>query len=142
MKFWDTSALVPLILDEPMSQRMRSVFGNDPEIVTSAFTSVEIASAVWRRRHAGKISVAAHQDADILFANLSTSWSEHPVTEDAIHAAIGAMSRHALRAGDALQLGAALVAAGDATKPYFVTLDEDLAAAARAEGFPVIGRSP
>lgn len=138
MRIWDTSALVPLILDEPKSEQMRAVFAGDPEIVTSALTPVEIASAVWRRRHAGKISVAAHQDADLLFANLSTSWLEYPLTQDTIDAAIGVMSRYALRAGDALQLGSALVAAGETEKPHFVTLDEDLKAAARGEGFPVL----
>jgi predicted nucleic acid-binding protein len=121
-----------------MSSRMRSIFSDDPDIVTSAFTPVEIACAVWRRRHAREISVAAHQDADILFANLSTSWFEYPVSQDEIDAAIGVMSRHALRAGDALQLGTAIVAAYLTTKPHFVTLDEDLKAAARAEGFPVL----
>jgi uncharacterized protein len=138
MRFWDTSALVPLILDEPASARMRAVFAEDPNILTSAFTPIEIASAVWRRRHAGELSVAAHQEADALFADLSTSWVELPVSQDAIDAAMGAMSRHSLRAGDALQLGTAIVAAGSASKGHFVTLDDQLIAAARAEGFPVL----
>ncbi|HEY0371749.1 MAG TPA: type II toxin-antitoxin system VapC family toxin [Thermoanaerobaculia bacterium] len=138
MKFWDTSALVPLILAEPKSAEMRAIYGEDPTIVTSAFTAVEVGSAVWRRRHAHQISVDAHQDADVLFASLTTTWIEYPVVQDAIDAAIGVMSRHPLRAGDALQLGTALVAAGAARKPYFVTLDEDLGLAARSEGFPVL----
>jgi hypothetical protein len=40
---------------------------------------------------------------------------------------------------DALQLAAALVACGDDRRTLpFVTLDRDLANAARAEGFPVL----
>ncbi|MGB3551121.1 MAG: hypothetical protein WA993_10545 [Candidatus Binatus sp.] len=47
---------------------------------------------------------------------------------------------HSLRAADALQLGAALVAAdGDPQSLELVTLDRRLADAARREGFPVLG---
>lgn len=138
MRFWDTSALVPLILDEPSSTRMRAIFADDPDILTSAFTTIEIASAVWRRRHAEQLPLAAHQEADELFATLSMTWTELAVSQDAIDSAIGTMSRQTLRAGDALQLGTALIAAGRASKLEFVTLDEDLKAAARAEGFPVL----
>ena len=46
---------------------------------------------------------------------------------------------HRLRAMDALQLAAALVACGnDPTTLPFVTLDRDLITAARAEGFTVL----
>ncbi|MGC2277109.1 MAG: hypothetical protein WA571_13930, partial [Candidatus Binatus sp.] len=45
-----------------------------------------------------------------------------------------------LRAADALQLGAAIVAAdGDPHSLELVTLDGRLAEAARREGFPVLG---
>ena len=47
---------------------------------------------------------------------------------------------YALRTADALQLGAALVAAdGDPQSLELVTLDRRLAEAARREGFPVLG---
>jgi hypothetical protein len=47
---------------------------------------------------------------------------------------------HPLRTADALQLGAALVAAdGDPQSLELVTLDRRLAEAARREGFPVLG---
>ena len=47
---------------------------------------------------------------------------------------------HPLRTADALQLGAALVAAdGDPQSLELVTLDRRLADAARREGFPVLG---
>ena len=46
---------------------------------------------------------------------------------------------HPLRAADALQLAAAIVAAdGDPETMAFMTLDERLALAARREGFPVV----
>jgi len=47
---------------------------------------------------------------------------------------------HPLRAADALQLSAAIVAAdGDPSSLELVTLDRRLAEAAMLEGFPVLG---
>jgi len=49
---------------------------------------------------------------------------------------------HAIRAADALQVGAALVVAGDDPPALeFVTFDEPQAAAAEREGFRVRGAS-
>jgi hypothetical protein len=49
------------------------------------------------------------------------------------------LARHTLRAADALQLAAALLAADDDPQRLeFVTLDERLAEAARLEGFRVL----
>lgn len=70
---------------------------------------------------------------------LARAWQEvQPVTA-VRQTAIRLLRVHPLRAADALQLGAAIVAAEDhpATLP-FVTLDERLAQAAEREGFPVV----
>jgi predicted nucleic acid-binding protein len=136
MMFWDTRRWFhdP---DEPKSSDAGDL-AKDPEILTSAFTTIEVASAVWRRRHANQLSLSAHQETDELFAELSMTWTEIAVLQDAIDNAIGAMSRYPLRAGDALQLGTAFLTAPSPHQLRFVTLDEDLAAAARAEGFPVL----
>ena len=135
MRFWDTSAIVPLLLEEESSSLMLATMAEDPYIVTSAFTVVEIASAIWRRRHAGELSLPAHLEAERLFADVSRTWIELPIDHDAIATAVDAISRSHLRAGDALQLGTAIARAGDLP---FVTLDEDLAMAARNAGFTVL----
>lgn len=138
MKFWDTSALIPLMLEEPKTGVMRRLLADDPHILTSAFTVIEIASAIWRRRHAGELSIAAHHDADRQFADLSNVWTELPVSTDVIQATLSVLSRHPLRAGDAVQLGTAMVASGDARDIAIVTLDKAFIAAARSEGFPTL----
>ena len=135
MRFWDTSALIPLMVKEERSEDMRSLARADPHIVTSTYTIVEIASANWRRRHAGELD---HETAERNFAELSETWIEVPVTRDVLDAAVRVLSRHSLRAGDALQLGAAHIASGQQPSLVFVALDEDLKAAARAEGFQVL----
>jgi predicted nucleic acid-binding protein len=125
------------MINEPMSEKMRSIVGDDARILTSVLTVVEVASAHWQRRHKGELSISEHEAADRNFAALSTAWVEVPITQDVIDAAVSVLSRHRLRAADALQLAAAKVAAGK-TLLAFVTLDEDLAEAAQSEGFPIL----
>ena len=47
------------------------------------------------------------------------------------------VGRHGLRGADAIQLAAAVIVRGSGTLPI-VTLDDEMIAAARAEGFPVL----
>ena len=134
MRFGDTSAIIPLLLREDSSSSMLGILETDPMIITSAFSVVEIASAVWRRRHAGELSLAAHQETDSLFAGISRTWIELPVDESVVEQAIGLISRSRLRAGDALLLATAM----STGEMPFVTLDRDQAAAARREGLTVL----
>jgi len=49
MKCWDTSALLPLFITEPMSDAVRALLSDDPGILVWGLTPVELISAVWRR---------------------------------------------------------------------------------------------
>ena len=49
MRFWDTSALVPLIVRETTTPKMLALLAEDPDITVSALTTVEILSALARR---------------------------------------------------------------------------------------------
>jgi len=139
MRFWDSSALVPLMIREISSEQMRNLLANDADIVVSVITPIEIQCALWRRRHHDELSVDQHAEAEEAFAKLSESWSEIDDILAARQVASDLIKRHVLRAADALQLAAALIAAGDNLRHLpFVTLDKDLADAARAEGFPVL----
>jgi uncharacterized protein with PIN domain len=55
VKFWDTSALVPLLVDEEPTTEVRQIFVRDPDVIIWLLTSVELLSAVGRlgRRAAG-----------------------------------------------------------------------------------------
>jgi len=48
VRFWDTSALVPLIVDEPTTAGAREMLVRDPDVAIWALTSVELLSAVSR----------------------------------------------------------------------------------------------
>lgn len=137
MRFWDTSALVPLVIDEPSTAAVAELLADDPEITVWICTSVEPASAVYRRGssrdHLGL------RNAEALIASLESIWVAIDEPREIIDHARRIVMSHRLRALDALQLAAAFVACNGVphTLP-FVTLDRDLATAARAEGFAVL----
>jgi predicted nucleic acid-binding protein len=139
MRFWDSSALIPLLIRETSSKQMRGLLASDSRIIASFITPIEIGSALWRRRHHHELTAEQHAVAEEAFSKLRESWSEMVEILAARQIALDLITRHILRAADALQLAAALIACGDdpASLP-FVTLDHDLASAARNEGFNVL----
>src|SRR5579885_1940801 len=139
MRFWDTSALLPLLVDEPARERLLELYQEDSQIVAWWGAPVEIASAVARREREGIIS-AEDADAALKAAKrLAAAWHE-VVPSDAVRRTAERLLRvHALRAADSLQLSAALIAANhDPATLEMVCFDSRLTAAARREGFAVI----
>jgi predicted nucleic acid-binding protein len=139
MRFWDSSAVVPLLLEEPSSGAIRSLLREDATMVTWRLTGTEVVSALWRRRRADELDEAARRSAEAALAILERRWTW---VEDAAHVdrrARRLLATHPLRAADALQLAAALLACDERSDVLpFVTLDERLGEAARREGFPVM----
>lgn len=136
MRFWDTSALVPLIIDEPSTLRMAEILSDDPDITVWIATNVELTSAFVRRMAGNQFAL---RNTETLVASLASTWLEIDESAAAVDRAKYLAKAHRLRAMDALQLAAALIACG--YKPgrlEFVTLDQALATAARAEGFTVL----
>lgn len=139
MRFWDSSALIPLLIREQSSDAMRAILRSDRRIAASVITPIEIESALWRRRHHGEMDAEQHMSAEEMFAELTASWSEIADIISAQRIALDLLSRHPLRAADAIQLATAIVASNATVDSLpFVTLDHTLAAAARAEGFTVL----
>jgi uncharacterized protein with PIN domain len=52
VRFWDTSALIPLILFEPGTARVIRWLRRDPDVTVWTLTRVELLSALARRRRA------------------------------------------------------------------------------------------
>ncbi len=142
MRFWDASAVVPLLLPAPAADPLFAFLKADPDMLVWWGTLVECASALARReREAGLAGADAARAWDAL-RSLSRQWQEVLPAESIRIAARRLLRVHALRAADALQLGAALVGAdGDPAGLAFVSLDLRLAEAAHREGFavPAIG---
>lgn len=138
MKFWDSSALVGLLIAEENTAALRQIRDGDPDHTVWCLTSVEIASAVARRVREG-LGAARESSFRSEWKGLSDYWREISAIDHVRSRALRLLNTHALREGDALQLGAALVACEDRPEDLpFVCLDDRLRDAARREGFPVL----
>ena len=140
MRFWDTSALLPLFVAEAHSARVRGWLRRDPVVVVWALSRVELLSALARREReepaVARGLLRARQRARAAWEE----WSEVVALEPVRRQAERLVSVHPLRAADALQLGAALVVTDlDPAGFELVTFDERLALAALKEGFSVLG---
>jgi len=139
VKFWDTSAIVPLCLRESQTPLVRNVAEEDGAIVVWWMTPVECYSAFARLRR-NDILTRAHEDqARQAVARLAADWLEVQPSHRVREAAARALLLHPLRAADAVQLSAALLwTNGQTARRHFVCLDDRLREAAQAEGFRVL----
>lgn len=137
MKFWDSSAIIPLCIDEDpeTTAAIRVMFDNDPAIVAWWGSVIECASAFARLERESRLTLEEHQAAVRNLMDLRSAWREVLPTDRVQAGAVRAVRVHGLRAGDALQLAAGLEWALPANRAHFVTLDDRLRAAAVKEGF-------
>lgn len=139
MRFWDSSALVPLLLCQPQTALARQLLEQDGELVVWWGSPVECASAIARLGREGHLTAKAEQDARSLLDALRRSWFEVQPGDAVRTQALRLLRFHPLRAADALQLAAALEWAGSPPEGDFVTLDGRLREAAQREGFGTPG---
>jgi predicted nucleic acid-binding protein len=122
MRFWDSSALIPLVVTEPQTRR------------------VELCSALARRRRAEPRATRNLTAARREVFSAWEQWTEVTAAEVVRRHAERLIEAHPLRAADAFQLGAAFVAAEELPAGLtLVTLDRQQAQAAEREGFSVLG---
>ena len=120
MRFWDSSALMTSIVEEPMSEVLGKLLREDGEIVVWWGTWVECAVAISRLLREGMLTEEDEEEA-----RASLLSQQHP-----------------RKAADALQLAAAFVWRENAAEDKsFVCLDDRLREAASEEGFDVLPNS-
>ena len=142
MKFWDASALVPLLVSQSSTRWLRRLAVQDPTILIWWGSEVECVSALARLEREGMLETGALALALDRLHQLAVGWNPVDPSDAVREAAIRFLRVHPLRAADALQLAAAYLASERRpTSLEFVTLDERLALAARKEGFLVTGIS-
>ena len=139
MRFWDSSAIVPLFVEEPRSKACRALLRADRSQLVWCLTRTEVTSAVWRLARDGVFSTDDVRSVDARLARLAARWHAITAVEPVRELAERALRVHALRAADALQLAAALVAVErrPSGRP-FVVADALLGLAAEREGFDVV----
>jgi predicted nucleic acid-binding protein len=139
MKFWDASAIVPLLVQETSSDPLRALAANDPAMLVWWGSQVECVSALTRRERAGVLTPRGLDTALRGLQQLTGYWDEIEPAQPVREAAQRFLRVHPLRAADALQLAAAYLGAERRpTTLAFVTLDQRLAVAAQKEGFAIV----
>lgn len=138
MRFWDTSALVPLLVPQSMSSRAEEWFAEDPLVVVWTLTPVEVVSAVWRLVRENALTDAEGGLVEERLDDLVLSALVVLDVDTTKRLARRLLRLHALRAFDALQLAAAVQwVDGRSEGQIFHTFDARLGLAARREGFVV-----
>jgi uncharacterized protein len=140
MRFWDSSALVALVIDDPFTERAKHWRAEDPDIAAWCLSPTEVWSAIARRRREGSLRSPDIRLARPRLADLANGWYDVDDVPAVRQRAGRLLEVHSLSAADALQLGAALLAVQDRPdRAPLVTVDKKLGAAADIEGFTVIG---
>jgi predicted nucleic acid-binding protein len=136
MKFWDSSAVIPLLVPEVMSDQTQKLFGSDPVMIVWWATEIECTSAIARRQRQVQLAEELAMDAFRRLSALQAGWHEVEPSDEIRESAKRFLRVHDLRTADALQLAAAFfVAEARPSTLEFVSMDERLLAAARREGF-------
>ena len=139
MKFWDASAIVPLLVAESTTRPLQALANRDSDLLVWWGSQVECASALARLERGALLDVKGAASAFDRLKQLANGWHEIEPSEIIRENALKFLRVHP---PDALQLAAAFIAAK--RRPpllQVVTLDDHLANAARKEGFELIDLS-
>lgn len=138
MKYWDSSALVSLLVEEADTAARLDLLEGDPSIVTWWGSQVECASALNRLHRERAIDAVELGQRLEQLRCFAATWVEIAARERVRARALRLLRIHPLRSADAMQLAAALVACKeDPAALDFVCSDARLLQAASREGFPV-----
>ena len=146
--YLDTSALAKVYVRERGSELMAELTSEDADhgLAICAITQVEFHSVISRRRREGDLDNDEVKRAAERFDNHFRNVFERcPVDDRTLNLASVIVSRHVLRASDAIQLAACLTLIDDLTLSgeargalTFVCADRRLLIAARSEGLTVL----
>ncbi len=137
--FWDSSALVPLLVAEPQSAALSALIADDKEATIWWATPLECHSALHRRHRERVLPPADMSGAVERIRTLVEHADTVSPSDELRRRAARLLAVHPLRAADALQLAAALLWCEE--QPHgeaFVSLDARLREAAVKEGFTVL----
>ena len=101
MKFWDTSAVVPLCVNEPRSAGVRTILAEDPSIVVWWATRTECVSAFMRQIRDKNLHAGGERQARHVLQTLARAWTEIQPSEVVRGTAERLLAVHSLPAADA-----------------------------------------
>jgi predicted nucleic acid-binding protein len=136
VRFWDASAILPLLVADAATPTLQDLAAEDGDMLVWWGSEVECASAIARLTRDDALDPRAAARAWRRLTQLADGWHEVDPADSVREAAVRFLRVHPLTAADAFQLAAAFIAA-ERRPPSLelVTLDNRLAAAADKEGF-------
>jgi predicted nucleic acid-binding protein len=138
VNYWDSSAVIPLLVHEDQTPHRKEQLGDDPRMTVWWGCRLECSSALNRLNREGSLDGEGLALALNALETLADSWYEVEPTSELRARAMRLLRVHPLRAADAVQLAAALIATSeDPSYLPFFTADDYLREAARREGFAV-----
>ena len=142
VKFWDASAILPLLVAENTTRSLQALANRDSDLLVWWGSQVECASALARLERGVLLDVKEAASAFDRLKQRANGWHEIEPSEIIRENALRFLRVHPLGTAAALQLAAAFIAA-ERRPPSLevVTLDDRLADAARKEGFELIDLS-
>jgi predicted nucleic acid-binding protein len=139
VRFWDASAIVPLLVGEPSRAAVLQLLEQDSVMIVWWGTPVECVSAIARRERETLLTLEDATAAIARLRGLATAWQEVLATDPVRNIAQRLLRTHPLHSADSIQLAAAIVAAElEPASLEFVCLDDRLSEAAMREGFRVV----
>ena len=139
MRFWDSSAIVPLLVKEEASDFLWELMQADQDKVVWWGTETECLSALARREREGGLDRFSVSLAEANLLKILKEAYEIQPNIELRRIARRLLMTHSLRAADALQLASALFFGGSQIDQLpFITLDKNLSAAAAKEGLALV----
>ena len=133
--FWDSSALIPLCVSQPQTEKSRSLYERYG-VVAWWTTQVEMMSGLTRLDRMGQINHDQFLVGKQIALEIVGDWLSVGSTGSIATDACSLLELHPLRAADALQLAAALEwCEGKPKGNVFLTFDQRLREAAGLAGF-------
>ncbi len=139
MRFWDTSAIIPLCIEEQETRSIQDIAKKDAMIVVWWGSIVECYSAFGRLRRDGILTPQEEIQVLAVLSQLKGVWTEIEPSDEIRDITRRLFQNYPLRAADSLQLAAAIVWAEKTPRGHeFVCLDSRLRDAAQREGFIIL----
>ncbi len=134
--YFDSSALVKMLLDEEGSDLARSLWSGADVSITSVVAYAEVRAALAMASHLGRLAEPDHMRAKVYWERMWQSVSIVEAIRGVVERAGSLAEQHHLRGFDAVHLASATVISANLV--IVVTWDKRLSGAAAAMGYSVV----
>lgn len=133
--YFDTSAVIPLIIDEPSSESCKRLWNDATRVVSVRLLYAEARAALARAQRLGRLTRGGLASAVALLDEISSQVDHIDITDPLVRTAGALAEEQQLRGYDAVHLAAAQAVAGGDT--VFASGDQQLISAASRLGLIV-----